>query len=143
MQQSFDKIAFLILLFFISCTSIENNIDGTKKIDRVDITKIASEKFGEKFSLDYNKSKEFVICKNGNESNVAGNSPIEYFIYDVINNKMIEENVIPLGNISWVSKFEVKAEIYPGMIQKKLEPDIGYILNVKTNFKTKLNGGVH
>ena len=137
------KALLLLLILIVSCTSVKKNNVGIKEVKKLNIAKVAHEKFGENYSLDYNSSNEFVICQNGNESMVAGNSPIKYFIYDVTNNKMIEENIIPLGNISWVSKFEVKVEIHPGMIQKNVEPDNGYILNVKTNFKTKLNGGVH
>lgn len=140
MLQLLNKIALPFLIFIISCTSVENNIDEIKKVD---VNKIASERFGEKFSLDYNISKEFVICRNSNNSKVAGDTPIEYFIYDLNKSQIVEKNLLPLGNISWVSKFEVRVEIHPGMIQKNVEPNNGYILNVKTNLKTKINEGVH
>jgi len=143
MLQILNKLAIPALIFIISCTSFENNVDKTKKNDIADLNKIATEKFGEKFTLDYNTSKEFVICKNRNKSSIAGNLPIEYFIYNINKNQMIEENTIPLGNISWVSKYEVKVEIHPGIIQKNVIPDNGYIINVKTNLKTKINGRTH
>ncbi|MCF6268515.1 MAG: hypothetical protein L3J41_02260 [Melioribacteraceae bacterium] len=137
MLKLLNKIILLFLFFIISCTSIENTIDNTEKID---VKKIASEKFGKKFSLDYNSSKEFVICQNRSEAN---NSRIEYFIYDINKNQIVETNSFPLGNISWLSEFEVRVEIHPGIIQKNVQPSIGYILNVKTNLKTNINGGVH
>ena len=133
----------MLLYLLVSCTSVDNKIDESKTITKIDINEIASEKFGEQFSLDYNLSKEFVICRKQTKSKLAGNNPIQYFIYDVDKNKIIEEKIIPLGNVLWVSEFEVRVEIHPGMIQKNVESNNGYILNVKTNLKTKFNGGVH
>ena len=140
MLQLLNKIVLPFLIFIISCTSIEND---TKEIKKIDINQIASEKFGENFSFDYNTSKEFVICRKRSKSKIVGNTPIEYFIYDFSKNEIIDESVIPLGNISWLSKYEVKIEIFPGMIQKDVQTSNGYVLNVKTNFKTKIDGGVH
>jgi len=143
MLQLPKKILFLFLFLIVSCTSVEKNIDETKEVKKVSVEQVAHEKFGKNYSLDYNTSKEFVICRNGNRQRVASNPPIKYFIYDINNNQIIEENVIPLGNITWVSKFEARVEIHPGMIQKNVEPNNGYILNVKTNLKTKINKGVN
>lgn len=128
-------------MIVVSCTSTENNIDKNQNIEKIDINKIASEKFGSDYSLDYNTSKEYVICTK--KSKIASNSPIEYFIYDLIEDRIIETKIIPLGNISWQSNFEVKVDIHPGTVQKNSQNGSGYILNVKTNSKTKLGGGVN
>jgi hypothetical protein len=139
--QFLKKLTPCLLLIVVSCTSTENNIDKNQNIEKINIKKIASEKFGDNYSLDYNSSKEFVICKS--KSKIAGNNPLEYFIFDLVDGKIIETKVIPLGNVSWQSNFEVKVEIHPGMIQKNTQNSSGYILNVKTNSKTKLGGGVN
>lgn len=143
MLQLLKKLTPCLLLIFVSCTSTENNIDKNQNIEKININKIASEKFGDNYSLDYNSSKDFVICINKTKSKVAGNIPIEYFIYDLVDGRLIETKVIPLGNVSWQSNFEVKVEIHSGMIQKNNQNSSGYILNVKTNSKTKLGGGVN
>ncbi len=137
-----NRLILYILIFFIGCVSVENNIEDLKINKKIDIRKIAYEKFGNDYSLDFNSSKEFVICRKVSKSQIVGNSPIEYFIYSVNKNQIIEENIIPQGNISWVSQFEVKVEVYPGIVQKTAQANNGYILNVKTNLKTNLNGGV-
>jgi hypothetical protein len=134
-------ILYLLILLF-SCTSVENNVDKSEKNTISNIHKIASEKFGSNYSLDYNRTKEFVICSTKKNSKVAGDSPINYFIYNNATNEIIESNTIVLGNISWLSDYDVKVDIHQGMIQRGMVSSSGYILNVKTNSKTKINGGV-
>lgn len=55
----------------------------------------------------------------------------------------MEEKIIRSGTISWYSDYEIKVVEIPGMIQKNVDNENGYIFNLKTKSKTKLNGGVN
>ena len=65
---------------------------------------------------------------------------INFFIYDLVNNKITYESNISKGSVSWKSGYEIRLEEIPGTIQKNMTSTNVYILNVKTNSKIKLNG---
>jgi hypothetical protein len=120
----------------VSCTSVGKSIDTT---DKSNIHKIASEKFGQNYLLDFNSTKEFVICRKVNKSKPTTGSQLNFFIYNFATNQIIESKKIPLGNISWVSEYEIKVDIHSGIVQKNESQTRGYLLNVKTNVKTKIS----
>ncbi len=131
-------------MFFFSCSSSEQNNDASKdELSKKNVKSVAIEKYSENFSLVYNSTKEYVICINKSKTKIPNTGITNYFVYDIKHNSLIEENKIINGTISWYSDFEIKVLETPGMIQKNMSQENGYIFNIKTNSKTKINCEVH
>ena len=138
------RVVLLVLYFIVSCRSVETD----KKENQLEafntekLTLIATEKYEKNFILEYNSTKDFVLCIHKKKSNIPGPESINFFIYDLVNNKITYESNISKGSVSWQSEYEIKLEEIPGTVQKNIPPTTMYLLNVKTNSKTKLNGEV-
>ena len=93
--------------------------------------------------MQYNKTKDYVICVSTPKTKIPNTSSTSYFVYNVLDSCIVEEKIIRSGTISWYSDYEIKVVEIPGMIQKNVDNENGYIFNLKTKSKTKLNGGVN
>lgn len=127
------------MFLVVSCRSVESNNDIT--VDKLE--KLAQSKFGENFSVVYNKQKDFALCISLTKSKIPNDKSLNYFIYNIENNSIFEERNIGTGSVSWYSDYEIKVIEIPGTIRKNQNQENGYIINLKTNSKTKLNGGVN
>ncbi len=138
------RVVLLILYFIVSCKSVETDKkeNQLEALNTEKLTLIATEKYEKNFTLEYNSNKDFALCIHKNKSNIPGPESINFFVYDLINNKITYENNISKGSVSWQSEYEIKLEEIPGTIQKNMTSTNVYILNIKTNSKTKLNGEV-
>lgn len=138
------RIVLLVLYFIVSCRSVETD----KKENQLEafntekLTLIATEKYEKNFILEYNSTKDFVLCIHNKKSKIPGPESINFFIYDLVNNKITYESSIPNGSISWKSDYELIIEEIPGIVQKDGPNIYKYILNVKNNSKTKLDGEI-
>jgi len=133
------------LLFFISsCSSVEKDVkENIITPDNIEaLKKIAKEKYKDYFELLYNTKKDFALCINKNKSDIPSPESINYFVYDLLKNKITYEGNISQGNISWISDYEIRLEEIPGIVQRSGSVVNVYILNVKTNSKTKLDSEV-
>ncbi len=138
------RVVLLILYFIVSCKSVEidKKENQLEALNTEKLTLIATEKYEKNFTLEYNSNKDFALCIHKNKSNIPGPESINFFVYDLINNKITYEDNISKGSVSWQSEYEIKLEEIPGTIQKNMTSTNVYILNIKTNSKTKLNGEV-
>jgi len=138
------RVVLLILYFIVSCKSVETDKkeNQLEALNTEKLTLIATEKYEKNFTLEYNSNKDFALCIHKNKSNIPGPESINFFVYDLINNKITYEDNISKGSVSWQSEYEIKLEEIPGTIQKNMTSTNVYILNIKTNSKTKLNGEV-
>ena len=138
------RVVLLILYFIVSCKSVETDKkeNQLEALNTEKLTLIATEKYEKNFTLEYNSNKDFALCIHKNKSNIPGPESINFFVYDLINNKITYENNISKGSVSWQSEYEIKLEEIPGTIQKNMTSTNVYILNIKTNSKTKLDGEV-
>ena len=143
MLRKYKVYLILFLLILVSCTSFEADSKvGQDNLSENNIREIAIEKFGKDFSIIYNKQRDYILCMKGNKSNIPNTGSISYFVYDNINNKIVIENKLSNGMVSWYSDYELKIVEIPGIIQKNQTHENGYILNIKTNSKTKMDGGI-
>jgi len=130
-----------LLIGVLSCSSVEKDVKKNE-VDSANIKtlkKVAEEKYQNNFKIVYNTNKDFALCIHKNKSNVPGPESINYFVYDLSKDKITYEGNIPQGNISWESDYMIRLEEIPGIIQKDKPSSTVYILNVKTNSKTKLD----
>ena len=138
------KIFFGLLLLVVSCKSVESNNAEVNSKDSTNIVEqLAQNKFGHNYILQYNKTKDYVICVSTPKTKIPNTSSTSYFVYNVLDSCIVEEKIIRSGTISWYSDYEIKVVEIPGMIQKNVDNENGYIFNLKTKSKTKLNGGVN
>ncbi len=118
-------------------------VENKGKISPIVVEELAKDKFGENFKLIFNSKKDFVLCTSSSRTEIPNSSEISYFIFDIIGDSLVEEKIIRNGSISWISDYEIKVTEIPGMIRKNENGEMGYIINLKNNSKTKLNGGVN
>ena len=122
------KLLFLALLTFsFECSSSEETSEKTEtsqinKEKTVTIEKyaeLAKDKFGDNFSIQMNSDKTFVLCSNVPKS-IKDNEPtaVSYFIYDLKNEKIVFEESIPDGNVSWLNEHQIKVTIIPGIVKR-------------------------
>ena len=131
-------------MFLFSCSSSESNTKETQGgISKTNITQLAQNKYGNAYTLDYNFIKDFVLCKSIAKSKIPNNSATKYFVFDIDENVIVVEDKFRNGNISWYSNYEIKIVKIPGMVKKNQMQEYGYILNVKTNLKTKIDGEIN
>ena len=136
------NLIIIIFAFFFtfSCTSTEVNDEKEKSsINKSNLNDLAKQKFGENFVFTTNSSKQYTLYKSGINVNMG----LEYFVYDNKNKSILYEGKVPNGDVSWHSEHELKIIEIPGIIQKNSTGENGYIINIKTNSRTKLNGGVN
>ena len=133
----------LFSLIVISCSSSEScSEEPTKKLSSKSVRELALSKYVENFSLFNNSSKEYILVTSSPESNVPNFEIINYFVFDKQKDSIVVEDVVRNSTIAWHSEFEIEIIKIPGMIQKDTIQRNGYIINVKTQIKTKIDGGV-
>lgn len=131
-----------IILFFIllsalltlsfECSSSEETSEKTVTIEKY--TELAKDKFGDNFATQMNSDKTYVLCSNVPKS-IRDNGPtaVSYFIYDLKNDKIVFEESIPDGNVSWLNEHQIKVTIIPGIVKgddKEGGSKTGYIYDV-------------
>ena len=132
--------ALLILSF--ECSSSKETSEKTetteikeeKTVEIEKYTELAKDKFGDNFSIQMNSDKTYVLCSNVPKS-IKDNRPatVSYFIYDLKNEKIVFEESIPDGNVSWLNEHQIKITIIPGIVkgdEKEEGSDSGYIYDI-------------
>jgi len=137
------KVSLALLHFVISCKTTDSNVvENNDKISPI-VEELAKDKFGDDFNIFFNLKNDYVLCTSSPKTEIPNSREVSYFIFDIIGNMLVEEKIIRNGSISWISDYEIKVTEIPGMIKKNENGEMGYILNLKNNSKTKLNGGVN
>ncbi len=138
------KILLLFSMLLFSCSSSEiGNKQINNMVKKVNIKELAKNMYGKNYILSYNSSKDFVICMSNAKSKIPNNSVTKYFVFDMDKNVIVVEDKFRNGNISWYSNYEIKIVKLPGIVKKNQMQEYGYVLNVKTNLRTKINGGIN
>ena len=138
------KVSFALLLVIVSCKTADSHVvENKSKISPIVVEELAKDKFGDNYNLIFNSKKDYVLCTSSPKTEIPNSGEISYFIFDILGNMLVEEKIIRNGSISWISDYEIKVTKIPGMIRKNENGEMGYVLNLKNNSKTKLNGGVN
>lgn len=137
---------FLVISILIlgGCSSNEvakNEINT--KYSKQHFTELAKTKYGKTYRSLESPDKKSILCFSSNEDIYKKGSVIDYFVFNKNENSIVYENQVLNGQISWYSNYELKITTIPGMIKKNDTSKNEYILNIITNSKTKLNGGVN
>jgi len=141
-----NKRAIIILTFtsfLISCASNEKTPENSeqtikqKPTSKVEL--LAAEKFENHYVIQNNSSNTFALCVN----KIIGSdhlfrNAINYFIYDLSNEKLIHEELIASGNVKWLNDHQIQITIIPGIVkgdEKGEGKPAAYIYDVKLKKK--------
>ncbi|MFV0531438.1 MAG: hypothetical protein ACK5MD_08355 [Flavobacteriales bacterium] len=67
--------------------------------------------------ISYNSNKNYALCTERSQENKLA-SKIDFFIYDLKNNQVVEEGSI-VGNVYWENDYTVALAPYVGIVPKK------------------------
>jgi hypothetical protein len=138
------RIFLVVFINFVGCTSNEiANEETTKKYSKKNLIELAESKYANGYRLLESADKENVLCYSVIDINKLMGEVTDYFVFSKKENLIIYKNKIINGHVSWYSNNELKVLERPGMIKKNTNLGNGYIINIKTNLKTKLNRGVN
>jgi len=124
------RIVFFLLgiMTFLSCTQNSTTIksdDGIKEVE-----KLAAEKIGEDFECHLNTSETYLLCHSV-DLDARMKTPLTYFIYDLSNQKIIQEEIIPRGTVRWKSATILEVQTIPGISEEgKTLEDYTYEIDV-------------
>lgn len=141
-------IPFLISLIF--CTQAITAFMG----DSQKLRDIAAQKLGDTYNLIFNSDSTLLIAyhnilttkEKSKKENRAGFPlpPLKFFIYNIKNSQVIFEDNLSNGEVSWLTRTQVKIQTIPGTV--KVNDDkksTGYIYDVILQRKINLSKEVH
>lgn len=135
------KIFLFIIILGLSfgcsnCKVYDSRVNSEKPVLKNTIKNAAIEKFGKNAKIVFNKDKKFAIVIGNNI--IDKNHQLEktpFFVYDILNKKIIFEDNVVESKIFWEDKFVVRTARLPGIISKNNEENKfvgGYSFNVLT-----------
>ncbi len=125
MIKYFSLLVFFISTVITSCnsqktmnTSSQNQETEQNNSDSEIIIQKQIEQYGYKNpEISYNKKKSYALCIDKTQGNPLA-SRIDFFIYDLIENIVVEKNTV-IGNIYWENDYTIVLAPYVGTIPKK------------------------
>ena len=128
---------FINLLFLINCSVSHKTFTEQEVI----LKKLSIEKYGTTFQLMYNTEKSYsAVVKQEKVTSQNPNPGLQFFIFDMEEEKIVFEDNIAMGKINWENNDKIEVIVTPGMISTEDNNKIhGYIYNVKLKTKTDIN----
>ncbi len=128
---------FITILFLMGCSSSQKTF--TEK--EVLLKKLSIEKYGTTFNLLYNTEKSYsVVVSQGKASLQEPNPVLRFFVYDMTKEKIVLEDKVAGGKITWINNEQIEVSVTPGAISTELNNNnYGYLYNVKMNTKAEIN----
>ncbi len=136
------SIDYLSKLTAIVCIGMIITIDGckssrsqpTSEVTQQSLDALASEKYGAKAKIFFNKSKSHALVYR---EKVTTNDPlasIHFFVFDQENAKIILEDFVQRGTVEWSSESIIKVTKIPGVYNAD-NPTKGYSFDINTQKK--------
>lgn len=127
-------ITFILFLFIINCSGSQKTFTEQKSI----LEKYAEQRYGTSFNVIYNSERSFtIVVKLEAITSRTPNPVLQFFIYDMLIEKIIFEDNVPGGKIAWNNNYQIEISYTPGMISKEDGNKVyGYIYDVR--LKTKI-----
>ncbi len=99
---------------------------------------LATEKYGADVAFMPNASQSYVLCVQQSQPASGGRrAPLNFFIYDSENRKIVFEDSQVAGRVEWLSDDQIKVHVVPGVVrgdQSGPSSNI-YIYDLKTGRK--------
>lgn len=105
------------------------------------LKKLAIEKYGAVFNLLYNTEKSYSVVVSQRKASLQEPNPVlRFFVYNMTKEKIVFEDNVAGGKITWINNQQIEISVTPGAISTELNNNnYGYIYNVKMNTKAKIN----
>jgi hypothetical protein len=125
-----DLNYFILGIFLVSL----NGCSSTALQKTVDYQSLAKEKYGEDIRFLYNTLETAVVCMHADKSTDRNPIPyLNFFIFDVKNNKVLHEAEIPGGSIRWIDNYLVEIRSKPEvMIRNEESVQKSYIFDIRS-----------
>lgn len=118
-MKTFRIFILLFAILFCQCSSSEI---GKYNYEQLDNT--AKEKFTKNYNITFNKNQTYAIClKRVKTSPPMPSPPLNFFIYDIKNEKIIYQSSLANGRVSWKNNEQVEIETIPGTVTGFEPPD--------------------
>jgi hypothetical protein len=116
---------FLVSLYGCSSTAHQKTVDYQS---------MAKEKYGKDIRFLYNTLGTAVVCMHSDISTAPNPIPyLNFFIFDVKNNKVLHEAEIPGGSIRWIDNYRVEIKSKPEVMIRNVEPITkSYIFDIRS-----------
>jgi len=123
----------LFTLIIASCTSIISKNDNTPTAA---CRKLALERLGPDYSLDFNSDKSFILCVGKHKpTRLLPSPPFTFFLWNCQTKKVVYEKELQNGDVFWLDDGHLEIRRIPTMLsidEKKNKLLFGYVLNIKT-----------
>ncbi|MEQ9405176.1 MAG: hypothetical protein RIM99_16415 [Cyclobacteriaceae bacterium] len=131
-------IKTLIVLCFFLLIQCKNS----KQSAPVEYQKIAEQRLGSDIQYSPNKDSSMILCYKQQKDESGGGYGVSFFVYDNKSGKVIYDEVIDRGTVSWHSEDEIALLYTPGTMRNdQSRDDFTYIYNLVSKekiLKTKL-----
>lgn len=105
----------LVTLLVISCKT-KKNVEVKDMGDKTAIDKIAEEKYGKDYLLDYNETKEYVIIKKLKKIRPSDLTPtVKLEIFKLKTMESLFSDTVPRGEVEWEETYVVKVTSFAGI----------------------------
>ena len=141
------KIWFLIrgawlipLLLVASCSGAGDDIRRAAAGNPIE--RIATDKFGPGVEYTPNAPGSLVLCSRARKpTSLAPQRTIDFFVYDTSADKIIFEETLSDGDVSWRDDRHLQITIRPGIVKGEdaQQQPVSYLVDVVTHERTPLS----
>lgn len=125
----------LCCLAVAGCAASSNN----EQQNNSGYTTAAAEKYGRDASFQFNEDSSYVLIKKQPKPSAENPYPLlQFFVYDIRQNKAIFEDSVPMAAVSWENNENIRVTITQGQVEESGSGSGGYIFNVRTIKKIPL-----
>ncbi|MFC1481418.1 hypothetical protein ACFL6E_04125 [Candidatus Neomarinimicrobiota bacterium] len=131
------KLSFLILQLTVvhalaSCASADEDSSSATSVGKY--TKLAIAKYHDNISYQVNSAHSYVLCyKQSRPTNQNPFPPLQFFVYDLENDKVQFEDSLVNGSVYWLNDYQLQVSKIPGIVTHDEEANrqlMGYIYDV-------------
>jgi hypothetical protein len=129
-------LSFIFLFFLTTCSAPTKNFPEQEE----KLKTIVQQKYQSDSEMFYNDDKSFALVVKQEKQSTKNPHPfLQFFIYELGENKIIFENSNERGTVRWKNNNQVEVIIVPGIIREGEDNFYGYIYDARTKSKIDLN----
>ncbi len=109
----------LFAILFFNCSTSKINNSNYEQLENT-----AKDKFNKDYNISYNEDKTYAICvKQVKITPSLPSPPLNFFIYDIKNEKILYQSNLANGRVAWKNNEQVEIETIPGIVTGFEPPD--------------------